>query len=214
MEKIILDDKTIFWKKKLKFIQNKNKLISLIKKNIEHKKNDTDAFNIITISEDINFNGNLNVKNEMIDLIDKCLKECKEIYSEEIKKDFNIVEIGSWINIVRSVNPKQFKHYPMVGLEKYHNHVDINKKKGYFLPHLTFVYYIQMPNVLKEDDGVLYILGDNQVEHKFLPEEDDLIVMPADLPHAPNNAPLSNIDRIVIAGNVGFQYIKKDKTLF
>ena len=136
------------------------------------------------------------------------------IESEDIKKEFNKIEIGSWINVVRSSNPIQFLDFPMNGLEKYHSHTIINEKNGSFIPDLTFVYYIQMPNILKGDDGVLYILGDNQIEHKFLPEENDLIIMPGDLPHAPNNAPLSNIDRIVIAGNIGFQYIKKEKTLF
>jgi hypothetical protein len=34
-----------------------------------------------------------------------------------------------------------------------------------------------------------------------------------DMPHAPNNAPKATIDRIVVAGNVGFDFIKKEKSL-
>jgi hypothetical protein len=37
--------------------------------------------------------------------------------------------------------------------------------------------------------------------------------MDADMPHSPNNAPDSTIDRIVLAGNVGFEMIKKEKSL-
>jgi hypothetical protein len=37
--------------------------------------------------------------------------------------------------------------------------------------------------------------------------------MEADIPHSPNNAPNSKLDRIVMAGNVGFEYIKKEKSL-
>jgi hypothetical protein len=37
--------------------------------------------------------------------------------------------------------------------------------------------------------------------------------MEADMPHAPNNAPNSTIDRIVLAGNVGFDFIKKQKSI-
>jgi hypothetical protein len=71
-----------------------------------------------------------------------------------------------------------------------------------------------MPDVMEEEDGVLYFKGRNGNEYWIRPEEDDLIIMEADMPHAPNNAPNANIDRIVLAGNVGFDYIKKEKTLF
>jgi hypothetical protein len=37
--------------------------------------------------------------------------------------------------------------------------------------------------------------------------------MEGDMPHSPNNAPNSTINRIVIAGNVGFELIKKQKSL-
>lgn len=215
MQKIILDKKTFFWKKKLNLEFNKNKLLDLVNDTIKNKKsNGRDVYSIVTIKDDLNFTGELPFKNELSDIIKICIENCKKIFIEELKKEFNKIEIGSWINVVRSSNPVQFLDFPMNGLEKYHSHTIINEKNGSFIPDLTFVYYIQMPNILKGDDGVLYILGDNQIEHKFLPEENDLIIMPGDLPHAPNNAPLSNIDRIVIAGNIGFQYIKKEKTLF
>jgi hypothetical protein len=70
-----------------------------------------------------------------------------------------------------------------------------------------------MPDVMNGDDGVLYFLGENKKEYFIKPEEDDLIIMEAHIPHAPNNAPNSTIDRIVMAGNVGFDFIKKEKSL-
>ena len=63
------------------------------------------------------------------------------------------------------------------------------------------------------EDGVLYFKGSNGNEYWIRPEEDDLIIMDADMPHSPNNAPDSTIDRIVLAGNVGFEMIKKEKSL-
>ena len=77
----------------------------------------------------------------------------------------------------------------------------------------TFVYYIQMPNILEGEDGVLYFKGNNNKEYWILPEEDDLIIMPGYMPHAPNNAPKSKIDRIVLAGNIGFEYLKIKKSI-
>ena len=36
---------------------------------------------------------------------------------------------------------------------------------GSFFPHYTYVYYIQMPDVMNADDGVLYFLGENKKEY-------------------------------------------------
>jgi hypothetical protein len=63
------------------------------------------------------------------------------------------------------------------------------------------------------EDGVLYIMSKSGKEYFIMPEEDDLIIMEADVPHSPNNAPNSTLDRIVMAGNVGFDFIKKEKSL-
>jgi cupin superfamily acireductone dioxygenase involved in methionine salvage len=117
--------------------------------------------------------------------------------------------------LVRSVNPLQleFKHKEMKGVGKYHTHTELNKKMESFIPYYTFVYYTQMPNVMEAEDGVLYFMGENKKEYWIRPEEDDLIIMPAEMPHAPNNAPKSTIDRIVLAGNIGFEFIKKEKSL-
>ena len=70
-----------------------------------------------------------------------------------------------------------------------------------------------MPDVMNDEDGVLYFEGENKKEYWIRPEEDDLIIMEAHMPHAPSAAPNSTLDRIVIAGNVGFDFIKKEKSL-
>jgi len=72
-----------------------------------------------------------------------------------------------------------------------------------------------MPNRLRPgtDDGIIYFKSNKGVEYSILPEEDDLIIMPGDMPHFPMNASESTIDRIVLAGNVGFEHLKVTKTL-
>jgi hypothetical protein len=123
--------------------------------------------------------------------------------------------MDTWVNIVRSINPIQiqFKNEELNGIDKYHTHTEIKKQQKSFVPNYTFVYYIQMPDIMTEEDGVLYFRGENKKEYWIRPEEDDLIIMEADMPHAPNNAPNSTIDRIVMAGNVGFDFIKKETSL-
>jgi cupin superfamily acireductone dioxygenase involved in methionine salvage len=63
------------------------------------------------------------------------------------------------------------------------------------------------------EDGVLYFKGENNNEYWIRPEEDDLIIIPGDLPHSPGLASKSYKDRIVVAGNVGFEESKQTKTL-
>ena len=62
-------------------------------------------------------------------------------------------------------------------------------------------------------NGVLYFTSKNSITYWIKPEEEDLIIMPADMPHSPNNAPNSTLDRIVMAGNVGFELIKNFKSI-
>jgi cupin superfamily acireductone dioxygenase involved in methionine salvage len=139
---------------------------------------------------------------------------CKELFNE-YNTTYNKINTDVWVNIVRSKNPIQihFKHNDLKGIDKYHTHTEINKNNKKFYPHYTYVYYIQMPDIMEGEDGVLYFKGQNDNEYWIRPEEDDLIIMPGFMPHAPNNAPKSTVDRIVIAGNVGFEYIKKEKSV-
>jgi hypothetical protein len=93
-----------------------------------------------------------------------------------------------------------------------HNHVDIQNENESFYPTYTFVYYVQMPDNLFGNDGSL-IIGGNDGRYDYLPKVGDLVIMRGDLPHGPNSALNSTKDRIVIAGNVGFEYVKQKHSL-
>jgi len=137
------------------------------------------------------------------------INKCIEIYNEN-NISCDTIDVGSWINVVRSNNPVQPKFN---NGKKYHTHSNITKADNKFIPYYTWIYYIQMPDVMYGDDGALYFKGENDKEYYIKPEEDDLIIMKADVPHSANSAPNSTLDRIVIACNVGFDSIKKEKTL-
>jgi hypothetical protein len=138
------------------------------------------------------------------------IKEINQI--ENNVPNWTMIHSDIWINRVRSKNPVQPKIY-LDGDAKYHSHTSINKNRGMYFPHYTFVYYIQMPDVMNGDDGFLYLQNKNKNTFSIKPEEDDLIIMESWVPHTANPAPNSNVDRIVFAGNVGFESIKKQKTL-
>ena len=216
MEKIYFDDTTFIWKTKL----NRSKDKSIFLKEAEDIINanpdiKTDGYGFINKwNEDLDFTGDLNIEIKLHEIVQIGINECKKLYNEK-NIAYNKINTDSWVNVVRSLNPVQFqfKHNEFKLIDKYHTHTDINKEMKSFFPHYTYVYYIQMPDVMDGEDGVLYFKGQNDKEYWIRPEEDDLIIMPGDMPHAPNNAPKSTIDRIVLAGNVGFSFIKKQKSL-
>ena len=71
-----------------------------------------------------------------------------------------------------------------------------------------------MPNNLKGDDGKLFIKDIDGSEYSILPKVGECIILKGDTPHAPLNAPSSEFDRIVLAGNVVFSNDKSNLTLF
>lgn len=216
MEKLYFDDTTYIWKTKLNRLSDKSKILEEAKLVIESQPNiKTDGFGYKKEwNENLNFIGDVSVETKLDEIVQIGINACKKLY-EEKKITYNKINTDAWVNVVRANNPVQiqFKHEELKGVDKFHVHTEINKENKSFIPHYTYVYYIQMPDVMNDEDGVLYFKGENKKEYWIRPEEDDLIIMEADMPHSPNSAPKSTIDRIVIAGNVGFDFIKKQKSL-
>jgi len=145
-------------------------------------------------------------------LINIGLSFCKEVAIFENKYKKNC-EGEFWINRVKKQNPIQKSYKTNDNKILFHSHKEINEINKRFIPTYTFVYYIQMPNNLKNKDGVLYLKDKNEQIYDFLPEESTIIVMDGDLYHSPNSALNSTLDRIVFAGNVFFYEDKLNKTI-
>lgn len=215
MEKIYFDNQTFIWKTKLNLFEYKETMLGhvsdVINNSIELYKK-TDAYPYLYHDDKVEFSGKLVINNVLDRVCQLGIDSCKNIHIEESKSPFNKINTDAWINVVRSVNPVQphFKHQTHI----YHTHTEIQKDLSSFYPDYTYVYYIQMPDIMEKKDGVLYVKGDNEKEYWLSPEEDDLIILPGYLPHAIGKAPKSTTNRIVIAGNVGFEYVKREKTLF
>ena len=210
MEKLFFDDTTFIWKTKLNLLPYKSILLEESKFIIESQPHvKSDGFYNKKEWNNLNFDGKINIEKKIDEIVQIGINHCIDLYNEN-DIVYNQINSDSWVNAVRSVNPVQPNFHTD---NKFHTHTDINKKMNSFIPHYTYVYYIQMPDVMNDEDGVLYFKGGNGKEYWIRPEEDDLIIMEADMPHAPNNAPNSTIDRIVLAGNVGFDFIKKQKSI-
>ena len=207
VEKIYFDELTFIWKGKLNLFNCKDVILresfDIINSSNDLSKK-TDAYGYLS-SRQVDFKGNILIKNKLDEICQSGINVCKELYQNE----FNKVNSDAWVNVVRSKDPVQPK---MTG-SKYHTHTDIQSKLGSFFPHFTYVYYIQMPDNMDGEAGVLYFKGKDEKEYWIRPEEDDLVVLEGWMPHSPSNAPNSTVDRIVMAGNVGFEHIKEHKTL-
>lgn len=145
----------------------------------------------------------------MRDIILEGISKCEQLYTQP----YNSVEIGCWVNVVNKSKTKQTIRDTITNQLNYHIHTEIEKEQGNPLPDYTFVFYIQMPDNLSNDDGKIFIKDKDGTEFGILPKVGDLIILEGDVPHAPVDAPNSTKDRIVIAGNVIFKNIKKSKTL-
>jgi hypothetical protein len=206
MEKIIFDSKTFVWKHKLNLFNDKeiilNEVLNLIEASSSSER-ERDAYTIHMTGVD--FIGNIISTCKLDDICQLGINHSISVYDEQ----FNKVNFDAWVNIVRSKNPVQHK----LRKKKYHVHTEIQENAGKFFPHYTYVYYIQMPDVMDGEDGVLYFKGEDNNEYWIRPEEDDLIIIPGYLPHSVGLASKSNKDRIVLAGNVGFDMVKGFDTL-
>jgi hypothetical protein len=170
-----------------------------------------DGYGVAKIwNDDLEFMGDIAVESKLDEIVQIGINLCKELYTKQYDKPYNKVNTDAWVNVVRASNPVQpnFKD----GNEFYHTHTELNKLNKSFVPHYTYVYYIQMPDIVENDDGVLYFKSKDEKEYWIMPEVDDLIILEGNMPHAPQKALKSTIDRIVLAGNVGFDFIKKQKT--
>lgn len=207
VEKIYFDELTFIWKGKLN-LSNYRDIILRESFDIINSSSDlskkTDAYGYLS-SRQVDSNGDILIKNKLDEICQLGINTCKQLYESK----FNKVNSDAWVNVVRSKDPVQLQFME----SKYHVHTDIQSKIGKFFPHYTYVYYIQMPDVMSDKDGVLFIQGMNEIEYWIKPEEDDLIILPGHLPHAANPAPNSTVDRLVLAGNVGFEYVKQQKSL-
>jgi hypothetical protein len=216
MEKLYFDETTYIWKTKLNKLNEKSSFLKEAYLVIESQPDvKTDGFGYKKEwNNNLNFIGEIEVETNLDYVVQKGINLCKELYGEK-NIPYNKINTDSWVNVVRSQNPVQlqFRHEELKGVDKFHVHTDINRDSKTFIPHYTYVYYIQMPDVMNGEDGVLYFRGKDNQEFWIRPEEDDFIIMEADMPHSPNNAPDSTNDRIVLAGNVGFEFIKKEKSL-
>lgn len=92
----------------------------------------------------------------------------------------------------------------------YHDHTYYMKEEPAIGSTYTYVYYLQMPDNLEGDEGKIFFdLDENDdTAFKYLPKEGEMLIFPGYVPHRPAINPNSTKSRVVIAGNIAFQFEK------
>jgi len=154
-----------------------------------------------------NKNGNISprIQSDVVihgGLIDDINKQIIDIIKKDIYKTNELIyTFKNWVYIVDKDSPE--------GID-YHNHLRMNNLNT--IGEWTYVYYVSMPNNLKQDDGYIYFKDDNETI-SMLPEVGDLLIFPSDLKHLPKVNPTSTINRRVIGGIISSVSYKTKKTL-
>lgn len=208
IEEIQFSPTLSIWKSKFD-TSNKQNIINICEsviKNSPGVKTDGYAYYIKDIKWDKFVDFDINNQLDLIKVFG--INSCIQLYN----KEFNEFKTDVWVNVVRAKEPVQ-KNYKTNGSLIFHNHVEINERNKMPPPLYTFVCYIQMPDNLDGDDGVLFMEDIDKKIYSILPNEGDIIIMKGDLPHVPNYAPNSTKDRIVLAGNVRLDFSKLKNSL-
>jgi hypothetical protein len=73
----------------------------------------------------------------------------------------------------------------------------------------TFTFYVQQPENLVEDQGKIVFRSKDGNIHKFLPQEMELFIFPADMYHTAIPTPKNDDLRVVYAGNIAYNFLDK-----
>jgi hypothetical protein len=122
---------------------------------------------------------------------------------------------------IKEISGKTFKNYAEhywiytqtkgFNLEWMHQHLLVHPQgRSNIKTDYTFTYYIQTPKDINGDEGHIVFETEDKNRHKFLPEEGDIFIFPADIRHTAMPTPNSEIDRIVYAGNLCLNVEQQD----
>jgi hypothetical protein len=189
MEEIILSNEVKIYKTKFISPYALDQTMEMIKTNLLLNKRTTD--------DRIHYNVGPGIQSPLIlkcpeidTIIEHAVDMCKLLYDENIIGHL----IHSWIAISRSDRTKFL----------WHKHVNFAPPYNFIETDFTFTYYVQMPDNLSDDDGMLLFRTKDGDIHKFLPEENDLFIFPPDLDHVVEWNRDSSKERVVLASNVKF----------
>lgn len=125
-----------------------------------------------------------------------------QILTEHMGVNSSRVAQSSWIYI----------QVPEFNMEWMHTHEYLESSNRTNLrTQWTYVFYIQIPENMIPGDGDLLFKTEDQILHRFVPREKEILIFPGDLPHIAMPSQSGRIDRVVYAGNLNFDFSFKNE---
>jgi len=182
LEEIKISDSTSIYKINYESVYSKEEILKKVYLNI-----DLFGFEDITTSP--------------LHLITNEIEPIKKFAVDNIRH-ITKVEHSDYIqqNWIYYSKPKNSTHF-------YHTHKMCLSLKINLLTDWTWTYYLQMPNNISGKEGAISFRVDN-MDYEVVPKEGDMLLFPGTLLHTPLPSIKSEIDRVVIAGNVSVNLVK------
>jgi hypothetical protein len=126
----------------------------------------------------------------------------KKIENQIVKKKFEYFAKHTWVYTQKKGFDMTYMHQHLL----LHSSTNRSTIKTDF----TFTFYVQQPTNLQNDEGnIVFQTKDGKI-HKFLPQEGDVFIFPADMRHTAVPTPTHDELRIVYAGNVSYNFFEKE----
>lgn len=194
IDKIEIDDNIFVYRVKKTLVHSKDEILSKIEQNGSYA-------NIKQLKR----NGSYNVGIQA-----PFIMNCDELNEVEYTANQIAKEIygyDSFINNTWSLILNPDYKFPSNNQDEngWHDHLSVYAlNKEHYDSNITFVYYLQIPNNLKNDDGMLSFKTNGGNISRIMPEEGEYVFFSSDILHRAELSPDSTIPRVVIAGNMHF----------
>ena len=129
------------------------------------------------------------------DLYSTCYENIEHVYKNELDGKIISGYQSGWI----------LKCGPQDYTGDFHTHDTFSPRYPEIPAEFTWTYYLEMPDNCAGDEGHL-ILKDGDETFSFLPEEGYLYTFKSNIPHRGQISPNSTKNRIVVVGNISFNY--------
>ena len=126
------------------------------------------------------------------------------IEKEIAKESFNYYAKHSWVYTQKKGFDMTYMHQHLI--------LHSSTNRSLIKSDYTFTFYVQQPKNLIGDEGKIIFQTKDGVLHKFLPEEMDVFIFPANMFHTAVPTPLHDELRVVYAGNFAYNFFDKKST--
>jgi hypothetical protein len=155
-----------------------------------------ELFDYKKIGYELNIATDILTSKNIRNLYSNCYDLIESVYSIEYQKPIKNSYQSGWI----------FELPNNSDGGEYHKHIPLSPLYPQYITDVAWVYYLQLPNNLIEDEGKILFKDEIDNQIGLMPELGYIYAFPGGLEHKPVHTTNSSIDRIVAVANVTFNW--------